>query len=64
MQEAKQQQIEEAIARGEDQMEVQRRQQGALGREVRAMHEARKVAKAPVEAQQIVQEEGEEIDED
>ena len=64
VQETKQQQREEAIARGEDQVEVRRRQQGALEREVRARHAAGKLAKAPVEPQQPVQEEGEEMKED
>ena len=45
VQETKQQQREEAIARGEDQVEVRRRQQGALEREVRARHAAGNVLK-------------------
>ena len=39
----------------EDQVEVQRRQQGALEREERARHAAEKLAKVPAQAQQPVQ---------
>ena len=63
-QEAKRRHMEEAILMGEDQAEVQRRQQGALEREVRARHAAEELAKAPVQAQQPVHEENDEMDED
>ena len=54
-----------AISRGEDQEVARSRQQGALTREVEAIHAAKKRTATPVEVQPPVQdEEGEEIEED
>ena len=49
---------------GKDYAEVKRRQQGAFEQSVRSRHAAGKLAKASVEVQQQVQEEGEEMEED
>ena len=60
---AKRRLLEETIARGEDQLEVYRRQPGSFEREMRAKH-AENLAKAPVQAPQPVQEEENEMEED